>query len=355
MQKVRAEIRLNNVKNNAKRFRERTGVKLCAVVKANAYGHGAEEIVNALSSVADCFAVALIEEAICIRTVALTKDVLVFTPPLTEEDCYALAANGFIATVSDLWTAKLLHRVCAKYRLSVKAHLKVNTGMNRYGMNISSLGKVSRFLQRSPWVQVAGIYSHLYTTDFQTSEMQRLRFCQACEVCRRYFPDVTAHLSATYGSLLGEKFAFDMTRVGLGLYGYLPALSENSGVLAEPALEKAMTVYAAAVVNRKPANGGLGYGLQCKAEDLGAKKEVCVCRFGYADGVLRKRENGVENWEKNLNDMCMDACIRQGYMRRGERFPILTDAEQTAKLTGTIAYEVLCAATARAEFVYEEY
>ena len=120
MQKIIAEIHLGNVRRNAEYFKRVTGAKLCAVVKANAYGHGAEEITLALSSVADCFAVALVDEGVAIRTAACGKDVLVFSPPLTEEEGYQILANGFIATVPDLWTAKLICRVCEKYCLTAK-------------------------------------------------------------------------------------------------------------------------------------------------------------------------------------------------------------------------------------------
>ena len=121
MQKVTAKIQLNAIQNNAKAFKMLTKNRLFAVVKANAYGHGAEEVVSCLSSVADGFAVALIDEAIAIRAAACGKDILVFTPPINEEEGYALAVNNFMATVPDLRTAKLLVRVCEKYRLSLRS------------------------------------------------------------------------------------------------------------------------------------------------------------------------------------------------------------------------------------------
>ena len=85
MQKVVAEIHLGNIRRNAELFKKITGAKLCAVVKANAYGHGAEEVAYALSDIADCFAVALVDEGLQIRSAACGKDILVFSPPITEE------------------------------------------------------------------------------------------------------------------------------------------------------------------------------------------------------------------------------------------------------------------------------
>ena len=157
MQKVTAKISLNAIQNNAKAFKSLSKTRLFAVVKANAYGHGAEEVTACLSSIADGFAVALIDEALAIRSTVCGKDILVFTPPINEEEGYALAVNGFVASVPDLATAKLLAGVCEKYRLHLRVHLKVNTGMNRYGTSISMLGKVCKFLQNHPYIQADGV------------------------------------------------------------------------------------------------------------------------------------------------------------------------------------------------------
>ena len=343
MQKVRAKIHLGNIRYNAEYFSALTEKPLCAVVKANAYGHGAEEVVNTLSGLADCFAVALIEEGLAIRTAACGKEILVFTPPTDEEEAYALAVNGFTASIADLWTAKLLSKMCKKYRLPLKVHLKVNTGMNRYGMNGSMLGKVCKLLKNDPYLRVTGIYSHLYDHSPAVAKEQRVLFLKMQRICKRYFPTVIAHLGATYGAMLGKEYTFDMVRIGIGLYGYLPCES------SEIVLKKGMTVYAKAVAMRKYSFGGAGY---ARAE-ISKDERLSLYRFGYADGFLRNRENGVDGWVQNANNLCMDVCIRKGYTRRGRWVPILTDAEEIAKKTGTISYEVLCAATRRAEFVYD--
>lgn len=343
MQKVKAEIHLASIRRNAEKFSALTGTKVCAVVKANAYGHGAETVVGALVNTVDAFAVALVEEAISIRACACGKDILVLTPPTTEEEAYHIAVNGFTATLSGMDTAQLLRDTCRKFRVFAKAHIKLNTGMNRYGADVDEFIRVCQYLTDDPFVKVTGCYSHLYTTDTLVSEKQRGLFLTAERVCKRYFPFATAHLSATYGATLGRAFAFDMVRIGIGLYGYCP--TEN--VLG---LEKAMTVKAKVVQQRTYAFGGAGYGLATveKGEKLG------VLRFGYADGFLRKRENGVDGWQEQANCLCMDACLRKNGAKIGEWTPILTDAEKVAKETGTIAYEVLCASTRRAEFSYDE-
>ena len=93
MQKVRAEINLQHIRHNAEAFSRLTKTKLCAVVKANAYGHGAEAVTAALCGIADSFVVALIEEGLAIRVAACGKDILVLTPPTAEDEVYTLAWN----------------------------------------------------------------------------------------------------------------------------------------------------------------------------------------------------------------------------------------------------------------------
>ncbi len=340
MQKVVATVNLERIRKNALLFKEGANTKLCCVVKANAYGHGGEEVANALSGLADCFAVALVEEGLSLRQAVCGKDILVFTPPTSEEEGYELAVNGFLVTLPDLSTAKLLARVCEKFGLTARAHLKVNTGMNRYGMDEWELKRTCAYLRKRREIEVEGIYSHLYERKRETAEAQRARFLKMLAIARADFPQILAHLSATYGALLGKDFAFDMVRVGLGLYGYAPLPVEG--------LAPAMRVDTKVICSRKYAFGGLGYG-----DRRGEKGErLSVCRFGYADGVLRARENGVCDWQKNANALCMDACIRKGGEGRGALVPMMENAEETANATGTIPYEVLCAITRRAEFVY---
>ena len=344
MQKVRAEVHLKRIRQNAQAFKNLTKTKLCAVVKADAYGHGSVEVASALVGVADCFAVALIDEGLSIRTAVCGKDILVLTPPLCKADAYTGIKNGFILTVSDLKTAKLITSVCREYNLSARVHLKVNTGMNRYGMLAPALGKTCKYLQAQPSVRVEGIYSHLYECNIERAQTQRRLFLQCKGVAERYFQNLTAHLSATYGALLGQDFALDMVRIGLGLYGYLP-----DGVEKNLPLKKGMTVYAPVAVSRRYTFGGAGYGIpQKKGEKLS------VLRFGYADGFARTSKNGVCGYENNANNLCMDACIRVGEYQRGELYPIMTDADETAKVLDTIAYEVLCSISRRAERIYDE-
>ncbi|MBQ8323416.1 MAG: alanine racemase [Clostridia bacterium] len=352
MQKVLAKIYLKNIRRNAQAFGRLTGRPVCAVVKANAYGHGAEEVVCALEGVVSCFAVSLVSEAIAIRTAACGKDILVLTPPLCEEETLVGARNGFVLTVGDLATARRVAETAEKNRLPVRVHIKTNTGMNRYGTNVQTLGRICTHLKAHPLVRVEGVYSHIYGNTRAQAERQRERFMRMIAVCRDYYPEAIAHLGATYGAILGEKFVFDMTRIGIGLYGYLPdgARDLDEKRVRKLDLKKGMAVYATVAAKRKYVCGGAGYGKDI-AKPTGER--LITCRFGYADGFLRTKENGTDGSGDNANDLCMDACVRWGNAPKGERVPVMTDAAETAKKAGTISYEVLCAATRRAETEYD--
>lgn len=348
MQKTVAKINLKAIQHNARVFRAVTKTKLCAVVKANAYGHGAEEVAASLSGIADCFAVALIEEGIAVRDFTAGKDILVFTPPTSKEEALTIAQNGFIATVSGEQSARLMIETARKYRLPCRVHLKVNLGMNRYGVRPSALARLCRLLKGKSGVFVEGLYGHLHIHTKEKAELSRQEFLKAKSIVKRFFSPLCCHLSATYGACLGKEFSFDMVRVGIGLYGYLAEnATSREEFFIKNRLKKAMRVYAKIVASRKYTLGGAGYG-----ERTVTAKHLSVLRLGYADGFLRKRENGIKGSERTLNELCMDVCIKNGRYRVGESLVVMADAEKTAAKTGTISYEVLCAATRRSEFIY---
>ena len=350
MRKIQAVIHLKSIYENAVAFKALTGRKLCAVVKADAYGHGAEQVALAIESVVDVFAVALLSEALALRVAACGKDILILTPPTCLAETVQAVQNGFIVTVGGIVDARLVEKAADIAGRPARVHMKVNTGMNRYGMGASELGKTCKFLKGKRNVNVEGMYSHLFSQHKAEAYQARTRFLRLQSICKRYFSALTYHLSATYGAMLGKGFAFDMVRIGIGLYGYLP--DGVSGFESEEKalkLKKGMSVYAYAVGTRKPSFGGVGY-----TKPLNKNiKRLAVYRVGYADGFLRKQQNGMHGWKKNANCLCMDACLRKGYAKKGQRTLILQDAHASAEAAKTISYEVLCAATKRAERIYE--
>ena len=332
MQQNRAVVRLGRIRANAEFFRERAkGAKLCAVVKADAYGHGAPAVAQALSGIADQFAVALVEEGAQLRHAGVAEDILVLCPPLSEEDVVRGARHRLTFTVSDAQDYLLLSRACEKYGLSVSCHLKLNTGMNRFGFDREGFfaflgGKLS------DRIAVTGIYSHFYRPeDAETTRKQYLLFSELCAYARRAFGPLTRHIAATGGTLASSEYCMDMVRVGIGLYGYLP----DGFTLPEGCISPALSVWSTVVCSRKYRGGGAGYGGYVpKGEDLS------VIRTGYADGFFRARQEG--------NSLCMDAFIEERKLEKYGDVCVLRNADEYAREHGTISYEVLVRAGQRA-------
>lgn len=321
MQKTVSIVSLENIRRNAKIIRERLGGrKFFAVVKADAYGHGAERVSLAVQDIVDGYCVAIFEEGISLRTAGIIKPVLVLTPPLDGYDVLRAEHYDLLCTVNSAETARSIH--------GLPCHIKVNTGMNRYGCEERETDDILSCLKRE---QVQGVYSHLYEpSDGSASAAQLEIFDRAEKKVKAFNPDACAHIAASGGIMLGGKYLKDGARCGLLLYGYSPTGFDR---ITEPALK----VYARLAQSTRFIGGGAGYGR--------AQREygrLFTYRAGYADGFRR----GVPLGE---NKLCMDAFIRDG---GGETVCVMDDADEYAKRAGTISYEVLTSVTRRTEFVY---
>ena len=325
MQENRAVIRLDRIRANAQYFLSRAhGAKLCAVVKADAYGHGAPAVAQALAGTAGSFAVALVEEGAQLRHAGIAEDILVLCPPLSEEDVVRGARHRLIFTVADASDYALLARTCERYGLCVSCHIKVNTGMNRFGFDGDGF---SRFLAGalSGCVRVEGIYSHFYRPENAEVTGQQFELFQTyCAAAERAFGSLVRHIAATGGALASPEYCLDMVRIGIGLYDCVPAGFSLPAGEIRPALSGFSTVACA----REYCGGGAGYGgYRPKGKDL------CVVRAGYADGFFRGQAEG--------NSLCMDARVAEAKYRKYDEICIFSDADAYARRHGTISYEAL--------------
>lgn len=323
MQKTLAVVNLNNLRYNASFVRNILGdKKFYAVVKADGYGHGGASVALAIENIVDGFCVAITDEGAALRLAGITKPVLVLSPPLGKDDVLRAKFYNLTLTVNSLDTAKLIG--CCP------CHIKVNTGMNRLGC---SLKELPRILDSLKSVQIEGVYSHLYDpSDCAACERQLELFDRAEELVKGVKPDACAHLAASGGILSNTKYLKDGARCGILLYGYPP---EGFKADVKPVLK----VFARRTQVTEFIGGGAGYAHARKNYNY-----ISTYRLGYADGFARTVPLGE-------NNLCMDAFLRVG---GGELLPVLENAEHYAKRCGTISYEVLCAATRRAEIIYEE-
>ncbi|MDE6790161.1 MAG: alanine racemase [Clostridia bacterium] len=322
MQKTLSVINLSAIRSNALFVRSLIGNRFFwAVVKADAYGHGAVEVARAIEDVVDGFCVALVDEGAELRICGVTKPILVLAPPLDSEDAEKIKYYNLTPTVTDLKSAKLVD--------GGKCHIALNTGMNRYGCFGKELESV---LSALPPESVEGVYSHLYAVEnVGESQKQLYLFDAAVSTVKAYAPDVQVHIAASGGILRGGKYLYDGVRCGLMLYGYAP----KGFKVTE--LTPALKVYARLARETIPTGNGVGYNIADRKYD-----KLYTYRLGYADGFRRTVPLG----EKTL---CMDAFVS----RDGRALmPVFTDADDYAKRCGTISYEALCSVTHRSQRVY---
>ncbi|MCD8373470.1 MAG: alanine racemase [Clostridia bacterium] len=321
MQETLSVINLNAIRQNALYIKGLAGGRaLYAVVKADAYGHGAERVSLALNDIADGFCVALVSEGAALRIAGVTKPVLVFTPILDEEDAGRAKFYDLAVTVNSLRTARLSR--------GLDCHVKVNTGMNRYGCDAGGIDALLDSIQGG----VLGVYSHLYAPCDRAASMRQLTlFDEAEKAVKRRYPDAVSHIAASGGAMLGGPFLKDAVRCGIALYGYAPEGFSRKG------LKPALKVYARLSQRTEFIGGGLGYSKAAK--NYG---RLSVYRAGYADGFSRNVPLGEGN-------LCMDGFISE---ESSEWKEIFSDADAYAQQCGTISYETLCSATRRSRRVY---
>ncbi len=330
-----AVINLRTLKRNAQNVKKQlpSKTKLCAVVKANAYGHGAEEVANALYQIADYFAVTLVEEGVALRLSGIDKPILVLIPVDRSEIERAISYSLSLAVDSDEGL-KEIERVARKLRLKAHLHVKVNTGMNRLGVELNELDRILEYIQKSKALMLEGMFSH-YSNPESTRSLKKAtdKFLLAIKRVKVYNKDAICHISAS-GGFLREQY-FDMVRIGLLLYGYKPFASDKISV------KPIMRVYAPVIKTRlvKQFSNCL-YG----SYRLKKSQTLSIIRYGYADGLNRYKIKG------QINNRCMDVTAIKG--ERSERVCVMSDANRIAKRYRTIPYEIIVKCAQRANKIY---
>ncbi|MBP5466345.1 MAG: alanine racemase [Clostridia bacterium] len=335
---VKAYVDIKNIIYNAKQIKKRLpeGVKFCAVVKADAYGHGAEKVSDAVYNIVDCFAVATVAEGVKLRLCGTDKDILVLTKVFNDELVRA-ADYSLTLTASDVSDLKRYAAEGARRGVPVKVHIKYDTGMNRQGVKGERALKAAlSFCKKSKGLDLCGLYSHFARPEDDKSRKAALdKFSVARKLVKEYNNGITCHISASGGFLKGEYA--DMVRIGILLYGYKPF--DTDAIKVKPA----MKVYAPIVMRRT-----LKRGDQALYGNKRATKETdfALIRYGYADGLFRKEIKG------QFNNRCMDLTAATGVSKTARRVAVMENADVLAGEYGTIPYEILVKCTLRAEKIY---
>lgn len=322
--------------------------KLMAVVKADAYGHGAVEISRSLEYVGvDFFAVATLAEAIQLRKNGIQGEVLIlgYTSP---EEAGKLKQYDLIQSVFSLEYATKLNRK----KTAIRCHIKIDTGMHRLGFppSIQELQTVYSM----KYIEWEGIYSHLGSAD-SLEPVAKERTEQQINVFDRLLSELAdlgidygiTHLQSSYGVVYYPGLSYDYARVGIFLYG---VLSQSDPQLQEKLqLKPVLSIKALLVSTRVVASGQyIGYGLAVKAT---REMRIGTVAIGYADGIPRNISNTgyvlrYKDFElPQIGNVCMDMLLvdltKIDDLSFGEEIEVMEHCELVAEKGKTITNELL--------------
>lgn len=368
------EIDRGALRRNVRAYKNLIGPRqrLCCVVKADAYGHGAVECARVMHSTgADMFAVATVKEGVQLREGGITAPILVLSEPPAEA-VPTLVEHDLMPSVYTVEFALAYGEGAVAAGTVGAYHLAIETGMNRIGVHYADVLEFRRSIDFHRGLSCAGVFTHFATADDVDGwdyKLQCRRFDEAVRVMQEAgFDCGTVHCENTAATMLDDSVRYDMVRVGIGLYGLQPC--EASGYRME--LEPVMSVRAKVTRTMRPAMGeGVSYGFTYRVPRTAV--QICTLPIGYADGLSRTLSNRMEvlyrgERIRQVGNICMDQCmvaIQQTPIHQipeAEHGDVMTiigrdgDAvitmDEMARLRGTINYEVACGFGMRLEKVY---
>ncbi len=353
-----AQVSLDAISHNLSELKRKLnpGVLSLAIVKADAYGHGAVGVATHIQDSVDYFGIAELGEAVELREAGVKKPILVlsYTSPYQYE---TLIKNELTQTIFNYDDAVALSQAAVRLNKIACVHIAVDTGMSRIGFfcNDESVEIVKR-INDLPNLYIEGIFSHYACADCEereTTERQKNVFKNfLSKIEARGVPIPIKHLSNSAG-LLSVDEQFDMVRMGIVLYGLYPDECVNDGSVN---LLPAMKIISHVVhVKEVPAGSGVSYG---HTYFTSAPTRIATVCIGYADGYSRKLSNKGRvlingQYAPVIGRVCMDQLMVDvtglENINVGDEVVILgTDddkaisAEDIATLTDTINYEVVC-------------
>lgn len=362
---VWAEIDLRALKRNYERIKAYTKSEIMPIVKADAYGHGALEIVQALRDVgAKRFGVAVLEEAMELRNFFPDLTIMMIgTFPI--EAVPTVVKEDFICGIYQLDQAIALSQEAKRQGKSAKVHLKVDTGMGRIGFRADEFQQILN-IAALPNLYIEGIYSHFATSDALDLTFAKLQLSRFEEIYQKLETEgihiPIRHTSNSAAILQLPEAHFELVRPGIILYGLPPSRHVGKDAGIEPVLS-----WKTRVSHIKTISEGetVSYGRTFRAA---YPTRVATIPVGYADGLRRSLSNCGEVLVKGrrstiVGRVCMDQTMlditRIPDVHVGDIVTILgtdgyerIDATEMAGLSDTINYEVVCGISKRVPRIY---
>ncbi len=332
---------------------------LMAVVKADAYGHGAITVAQTvLESGASWLGVATVPEGIELREAGIKEPILILGATHTPEQITAIAHWQLQPTLCNFKQALVFSETLEATAECepVPVHIKLDTGMSRLGPPWQQAAEFVQLVQRLPKLQIASIYSHLATAedvDQTVMRQQQTRFDRAiAQIKTTGIPLPLLHLANSAATLSGRGLHYNMVRVGLAIYGLYPAAHLQSNINLKPVLQVKARV---TQVKTIPPQTGVSYGHQFISD---RQLYLAVVGIGYADGVPRNLSNkmtvlirgqripqiGAITMDQLMLDVSAIPDLQEGEVVTllGQEGNELISANDWATELSTISWEILC-------------
>lgn len=353
------EIDLGALENNYRILREATGTPVMPVVKANAYGHGLEEVTKTLEKAgAQWVGVARIEEALLLRKAGIHMNILVlgFTPPQRVQDAIL---NRISLTVYDPTVVQAYARQAASLNQPLDVQVKIDTGMGRLGIPVEKALEFIFQVKDLHEFHFQGIFTHFACAD----EPEKPYTIQQLEKFNRILEQMQSqgirpeliHSANSAAALNFPSARFDLIRCGLALYGLSPSDATHLPTGIKPTLSWKTRLIS---IKQMPSGHGISYGFKYFTKN---SERIGVIAAGYGDGLRRQMGNEVLIHGKRVpivGNVCMDQCVLQldhipdagmgdEVVLIGKQGGDEITAAEVAKKWNTISYEVICGMAAR--------
>jgi alanine racemase len=360
-QRAWVEIDLGALAHNVRQIKNLLAptTAIVAVVKADAYGHGAIDVAETvLASGAEWLAVATVPEGIELRQAGIKAPILILGAVNSEVQVQAIAQWGLQPTLVSSSQATQISKALVNLGLDapLSVHLKLDTGMSRLGVNWQQAVDFVEQVKSLPQLQITSLYSHLATADELDSTVMDLqcdrfdRAMRAIQSAGHSLPML--HLANSAGILAGSDLHYQMVRPGLILYGLYPALHWRSRIDLKPVLQVKARI---TQVKDLSAGTGVSYGYRYIADrDL----RMAVVGIGYADGIPRRLSNQMQvivrgelipqigsiTMDQIMLDVSQipDVQVEEIVTILGRDGEVEITADDWAERLGTISWEILC-------------
>lgn len=351
------EIDLSAIKHNVSQLKRLLSpqTELMAIVKADAYGHGAIGVSQAaLQAGASWLGVATIPEGIQLRNAGITAPIVILGATNSADEIRAIAEYRLQPTICTPKQALVFHEILQENGSRIAVHLKIDTGMSRLGTDWRSATEFIQLVTSLPELEIESVYSHLATADDLDRTIlneQKQRFTTVIKALQDVgiYPR-RLHLANTAGMLTDPDLHYDIVRPGLGIYGLYPAPHLKDEIELRPAMQVKARI---SQVKEIDAGTGVSYGYSFIAP---THMKVATVAIGYADGVPRGLSDRIKvaihgQTVAQVGTITMDQCLIDvthiPEVSVGDPVTILgkeewTTADDWAKILGTISWEILC-------------